>query len=289
MTLFGDFLRDDHRRTHKWYQYFPAYESHLQRFRNRHLTLFEIGVGEGGSLEQWRGYLGPFAVIVGIDINPACKQLEDETVHIRIGSQDDAAFLADILAEFGDPDIVIDDGSHQQAHVKATFDALFPHVAKNGVYMVEDLHAAYWPNHGGGIRRKSSFIEVAKGCIDEMHAEHVWVEVPSDVQPRTKLGDRTRSIHFYDSLVVFEVGEYRTKRHRLTGDAAMFRADWTPTDGKPEAPKRAPRPAAATPPSPDGPLQARIRSLEAELAQVRASTSWRVTEPLRVLGRMLKR
>ncbi len=295
MTLFGDFLRDDHRRTHKWYQYFPAYELHLQRFRNRHLTLFEIGVGEGGSLEQWRGYLGPFAVIVGIDINPACKQLENEEIHIRIGSQDDPAFLASLTAEFGDPDIVIDDGSHQQAHVKATFEALYPHVAKNGVYMVEDLHAAYWPNHGGGIRRKSSFIEQAKGYIDEMHAEHVWVEEPSDIQPRTALGDRTRSIHFYDSIVVFEVGEYRTKRHRLTGDTGMFRADWAGPD-QPAAPPQpgGPAPRSAVPPPqplPDqaGHLHGRIRSLEAELAQVRASTSWRATGPLRTIGRLLRR
>lgn len=289
MTLFGDFLRNDHRRTHKWYQYFPAYEAHLARFRNRHVTMFEIGVAEGGSLEQWRGYLGPFAVIVGIDINPLCKQLEDQEVHVRIGSQDDTAFLGEVLAEFGDPDIVIDDGSHIQSHIKATFDVLYPRVAKNGVYLVEDLHAAYWPNHGGGIRRKSSFIEIAKGHIDEIHAEHVWVEQPEDVQPRTPLGDRTRSIHFYDSLVVFEVGEYRPKRHRLTGDAGLFRPDWTPAD--PPADEGAPRrvPPASPPPVPatdDG--QARIRALEAELAVLRASTSWRATGPLRRIGRLLK-
>ncbi len=301
MTLFGDFLRDDHRRTHKWYHYFPVYERHFERFRNRHLTLFEIGVGEGGSLQQWRGWFGPFARIVGIDNNPACAQLEDEEIHIRIGSQDDPAFLGRILAEFGDPDIVIDDGSHQQAHVRASFDVLFPRVAKNGVYLVEDLHAAYWPNHGGGIRRPGSFIEAAKGFIDQMHAEHVWVEGPQDVTPRSALGDRTCSIHFYDSIVVFEVGEYRAKRHRLSGDSNLFRADWQPGAAAPvpaptpvPAPASVPAPAIAdgeagnVPPALDA-LRAEAGRLADTVAQLRASTSWRITSPLRALGRLLGR
>jgi len=306
VTLFGEFLHNRYRRTHKWYQYFAAYEAHFERFRNRHVTLFEIGIGEGGSLEQWRSYLGPFARIVGVDINPACAQLAEEEIHIRIGSQDDPAFLRALLDEFGAPDIVIDDGSHLQPHIKTTFDTLYPHVAKNGVYLVEDLHAAYWPNHGGGIRRPTSFIEIAKGYVDEMHAEYVWVEQPGDAQPRTVVGDRTRAIHFYDSVVVFEVGEYRTKRHRLSGDAAVFRPDWTAEDATPmpggfQAPLPPPVPpmmppgaAAAAPaaravPVTPADVPARLRALEAELAALRASTSWRVTEPMRTLGRLFKR
>lgn len=292
VTLFGDFLREDHRRTHKWYHYFPVYERHFERFRNRHLTLFEIGVGEGGSLAQWRGWLGPFARIVGIDINPACAQLEEEEIHIRIGSQDDPAFLERLLDEFGDPDIVIDDGSHQQAHVRASFDILYPRVAKNGIYLVEDLHAAYWPNHGGGIRRPGSFIEAAKGIIDRMHAEHVWVEGPEDVTPRSALGDRTSSIHFYDSVVVFEVGEYRAKRHRLSGNSGLFRADWQPgmpPPAAPAAPRATAGDAAAGAPAMTADPQAEARTLAEAMAQVHASTSWRITSPLRALGRLLGR
>ena len=293
MTLFGEFLRDDHRRTHKWYQYFPAYEAHLERFRNRHVTMFEIGVGEGGSLEQWRSYLGPFAVIVGIDNNQACGQLAEEDIHIRIGRQEDTAFLGRLLEEFGAPDIVIDDGSHLQPQLTATFDFLYPHVAKNGVYIVEDLHAAYWPNHGGGLRAASSFIEHAKRYIDEMHAEHFWHEEGQAREGRTPLGDRTRSIHFYDSLVVMEVGEYRTKRHRLAGRVGNFRPDWVPGDAMPErslAEAAAPVAPAMQPHHEQiAQLQWRLRTLESELAQVRASTSWRLTGPLRRIAQLLGR
>ena len=173
MTLYGDYLGNDHRPMHKWHQYFPVYEAHFERFRNRHITIFEIGVGEGGSLDLWRGYFGPFAVIVGIDIYPRCRQLEGDQVHIRIGSQTDLQFLAEIVNEFGAPDIVIDDGSHLQHHVNATFTFLYPLVAKNGVYLVEDLHTAYWPDHGGGLLRPGSFIETAKGFVDKMHADYI--------------------------------------------------------------------------------------------------------------------
>jgi hypothetical protein len=290
VTLFGDFLRDDHRRTHKWYQYFPVYESHLRRFRNRHLTVFEIGVGEGGSLEQWRAYLGPFAVLVGIDSNPACAQVAEEEIRIRIGRQEDTAFLSDVLAEFGPPDIVIDDGSHLQPKLTATFEFLYPHVAKNGVYIVEDLHAAYWPNHGGGLRAPTSFIEHAKRYIDEMHAEYFWRGDGGTQEGRTALGDRTRSIHFYDSIVVMEVGEDRPKRHRTTGRVGTYRPDWTPGDPLPDR-RAADAPTAVPPPAHHeqiAHLQWRVRSLEKEITVVRASTSWRVTAPLRSLGRLLK-
>jgi 23S rRNA U2552 (ribose-2'-O)-methylase RlmE/FtsJ len=286
MTLFGDFLSHNHRRSHKWYHYFQIYERHFERFRNRHVTLFEIGIGEGGSLQQWKRYLGPFVRIVGIDIEPMCRQIEEEQIHVRIGSQDDVQFLASVVEEFGNPDIVIDDGSHLQSHVNASFGFLYPLVVKNGVYLVEDLHAAYWPDHGGGLRHEASFIEHAKDYVDEIHAEYT-----GGALSRTKLGDRTTSIHFYDSVVVLEVGEYRGKGHQITGDAELFRMDYSP-DGPPSEPSRqADAVAAATQAAQDEieRLNARVQSLETEIAVTRASTSWRITEPLRSMGRLVRR
>jgi hypothetical protein len=262
LTLYGDFLSDAHRRTHKWFQYFPAYELHLERFRNRHITLFEVGVGEGGSLQQWRKYLGPYALIVGMDIHGRCKQLEEPQIHIRIGSQDDLGFLGSVVNEFGAPDIVIDDGSHLQRHINATFNYLYPLVAKNGLYMVEDLHAAYWPDHGGGLGHRDSFIELAKSYIDRMHADYI-----GDETLRTAEGKKTASIHFYDSLVVFEVGEQRLMGHATTGDPKLFDRLWQPPISEAE----------------------RIKSLEETIAALHTSTSWRLTAPLRALSGLFKR
>jgi hypothetical protein len=293
MTLYGDYLRDDHRRIHKWYQYFPAYEAHFERFRNRHVTIFEIGVGEGGSLDQWRGYFGPFATIVGIDIYPRCKQLEGDQIHIRIGSQIDLTFLGGIVEEFGAPDIVIDDGSHLQPHINTTFNFLYPLVAKNGVYLVEDLHAAYWGNHGGGLLRPGSFIETAKSYVDKMHADYI-----TGTSIRTPAGDRTTSVHFYDSVVVLEVGEARKMGNKMTGDAAKFDGGWAPEGTSREEfaqfvdeqlkdmDKQGPQWESG---QKGDDREAYIKQLESELEMLRASTSWKMTSPVRAVGRLLGR
>jgi hypothetical protein len=313
MTLYGDFLGTQHRHIHKWHHYFAVYERHFERFRNQHVTVFEIGVGEGGSLQLWRRYLGPFAVIVGIDISPVSRQVEEDQVYVRTGNQTDTAFLATVLAEFGNPDIVIDDGSHIQSDIATTFDFLFPYVAKNGVYLVEDLHAAYWPNEGGGLRHPDSFIERAKGFVDQMHAEYTWAHYVGGALPRSALGDRVRSIHFHDSVIVFEVGEYRPKREETTGTPG-FDWHWQPP-AEPRHPPLPPPPLtvaaqtapqavldqivhlherirhleAAAPPPAEAVLRERVGTLEAEVAAVRRSTSWRITRPLRALARLVRR
>jgi hypothetical protein len=46
---------------------------------------------------------------------------------------------------------------------------------------------------------------------------------------RTALGDRTTSIHFYDSIVVFEVGEYRPPLGRITGNPELYNDAWLPS------------------------------------------------------------
>jgi hypothetical protein len=71
MSLWSEFLTNDGRKIHKWTHYFPIYEQHFGRFVNRTTTFIEIGICKGGSLQLWKRYLGPFAQIVGIDIDPS--------------------------------------------------------------------------------------------------------------------------------------------------------------------------------------------------------------------------
>lgn len=52
---------------HKWVHYFDIYERHFSRFRNRKMTILEIGVYQGGSLQMWKNYFGPQAEIYGVD------------------------------------------------------------------------------------------------------------------------------------------------------------------------------------------------------------------------------
>ena len=53
-------------------------------------------------------------------------------------------------------------------------------MAKNGVYLIEDTHAAYWDSHGGSLKEPKSIINVSKNLIDKLNADHTKGQVESD-------------------------------------------------------------------------------------------------------------
>jgi hypothetical protein len=183
------------------------------------MVFLEIGCGRGGSAQMWKRYFGPHAQIVGIDVNPECKSFEEDQIKIRIGSQSDIDFLQKLLDEFGTPDIVLDDGSHIMSDVVETFRFLYPRTSSTGVYLVEDLHTAYWDEYGGGLGREGTFIEVCKALVDELNAD-----LSRGALPATDFTRSTLSMHFYDSIVAFERG--RRLPHsdvRISGRAAIMK------------------------------------------------------------------
>jgi SAM-dependent methyltransferase len=219
LSLWPEFLNNKQRTIDKWKHYFPAYEAHFSRYVNRPMVFLEIGCGRGGSAQMWKRYLGPHAQIVGIDINPECRKFEEDQIAIRIGRQSDCAFLQSVLDEFGAPDIVLDDGSHRMTDVVETFRYLYPRTAADGVYMVEDLHTAYWDEYGGGLGREGTFIERCKGLIDELNADWSREKLAS-----TDFTRSTLSMHFYDSLVAFERGRHLVKEGvRTNGRKALIK------------------------------------------------------------------
>jgi hypothetical protein len=226
MALWSLFLNSDRRVIHKWKHYFPIYEQHFGRFVNRPCVIVEIGCGDGGSLQLWKSFLGPHAQIVGIDINPNCRAFEEDQIAIRIGHQSDKAFLARVLHEFGTPDIVLDDGSHLMEDIQASFVFLYQRISPTGVYLVEDLHTAYWPEYGGGLRREDSFIERTKALVDELNADHARGSLEA-----TDFTRSTLSIHFYDSVCVFERGRHLPKgAPRMGADSSIANKPKTGSD-----------------------------------------------------------
>lgn len=183
---------------HKWLHYLDIYERYLNSYRGTPVKMLEIGVDQGGSLEMWREYFGAGATIFGIDINPACSDRVTPPNQVRIGSQTDPGFLNSVVDEMGTPDIILDDGSHVSQHQRISFDVLFPRLCDGGIYMMEDLHTAYYSSHQGGYRRKGTAIERVKDMIDDMHA---WYHDKATTSPAK---NQVRGIHIYDSLVVIE-------------------------------------------------------------------------------------
>jgi hypothetical protein len=185
---------------HKWKHYFEVYDRHFHPYRNKKPVILEIGVSQGGSLQMWKDYFGPGAVIYGVDINPICKNFEEDNINIFIGSQEDRSFLRELKSKIPPIDILIDDGGHTMMQQKVTFEELFDHVKPDGIYLCEDMHTSYWYKFGGGYRRRGTFIEYSKKFIDQLHSWH-------SRQSSFKITEFTKSVfslHYYDSILVIE-------------------------------------------------------------------------------------
>jgi hypothetical protein len=185
----------------KWHHYFEIYHRHFAAFRGRSPVVVEIGVYHGGSLEMWRHYFGRGARIVGIDLDPRCRQFEGDSVSVMIGDQADRKFLSEVRARYPHVDIVIDDGGHTMAQQITSFEELYPHIQPHGVYLCEDLHTSYYPPYGGGYRRDGTFIQYATRLVDQLHA---WYSTEPDRFRVDEITRSTHGLHFYDSVLVVE-------------------------------------------------------------------------------------
>lgn len=211
------FQRNEDRLIDKWSHYFEIYDQYFSKYRDKEIVILEIGVFQGGSLQMWKNYFGPKAKIYGIDINPNCKELEEENVEIFIGSQCDRTFLKKMKQQIPPIDILIDDGGHTMQQQIITFEELFEHVKENGVYLCEDTHTSYQIMYGGGHHRRGTFIEYSKNFIDYLHAyfsEQSSLKVSNFTQG-------VKAVHYYDSIVIIEK-EPREKPTRYTSGKASI-------------------------------------------------------------------
>lgn len=206
----------------KWWHYFSFYDKKLGELAHvsrqgkclEPIRILELGVWKGGSLDLWRQFFGPQAVIYGVDIVDPGRVITGGEV--RIGSQIDSEFLASVVREMGGVDVVIDDGSHLSKHVVKSFEILYPMLNPGGLYIIEDLHTSYWPTYGGGLRRKNSSIEFLKHLIDYMNSAYF--------QKKSKFIDtdnivRPESVEFADSLALVKKGRELHPEFFLRGDS----------------------------------------------------------------------
>ncbi len=211
------FENNNGRLIHKWMHYFDVYDRHFSRFRGKEIVIMEIGVFQGGSLQMWKDYFGPKARIIGVDLNPDCKQLEEENIQIFIGSQSDRKFLRELKSQIPKVDILLDDGGHTMHQQIVTYEELFSHIKDDGVYLCEDLHTSYWLRFGGGYGRRGTFIEYSKKLIDKLNAWH-----SEESALRVDTFTRTAaSMHYYDSILVIEKQKVIEPSHSKTGSASF--------------------------------------------------------------------
>jgi tetratricopeptide (TPR) repeat protein len=200
-------------RTDKWGSHFYAqhYHDHFFPLRHRNINLLEIGIGGwnhplrgGASLRMWKAFF-PKGNIFGIDIQDK-SAMEEERIRIFQGSQDDDKFLRSVAADIGNIDIIIDDGSHLNQHVINTFKTLFPLLANDGVYVVEDTQTSYWPKFGGtsaDLNHPNSMLSFFKGLTDGLNYEELLLPGYSPGY----FEQHIVAMHFYHNMVFIYKGE----------------------------------------------------------------------------------
>jgi hypothetical protein len=102
--------------------------------------------------------------------------------------------------------VFIDDGGHHMFQQINTLQAVWTHMKPGSVFLTEDTHTSYWTEYsGGGLNAQSSFLQYAKKISDTLNVDH-WKGVdrhPDNIMLSDHYKDLS-SMHFYDSIVVFE-------------------------------------------------------------------------------------
>lgn len=191
----------------KWgkHYYTKHYHTHFRKFKFKRIKLLEIGAGGyhnpeigGNSLRMWKRYF-PFGKVFSLDIyDKSC--FDERRIKIFQGNQTDANLLDRIIGQIGEPDIIIDDGSHINKHVIKTFEILFPQLKTGGIYVIEDTQTSYWPDYGGdseNLDNPSTIMNYFKKLTDCLNHQEF---VKSDYSA-SYFDKNIHSIRFYHNLI----------------------------------------------------------------------------------------
>lgn len=129
--------------------YTQIYDTLFNSIRFQKLNFFELGVREGWSINMWTEYFENSNIFC-IDNNAEnlCPtSFDNERVCMTFCDQDDKNALEKICETAGEFDIIIDDCSHISHLTIRSFEILFPHLKKNGLYVIEDLHTCDFQNY----------------------------------------------------------------------------------------------------------------------------------------------
>lgn len=115
--------------------YIDIYEKIFAPFRDKTITLVEIGVNYGYSMLAWQRYFTD-GIFYGIDIQNIAKH-KDGYNYIVKNIND----INEILNSIGETefDIVIDDGSHGINEQLNALKIFYPRLKNGGLFIIEDI------------------------------------------------------------------------------------------------------------------------------------------------------
>ncbi len=126
------------------HQYTLVYPNYLGKYRDRPLTLIELGTYKGASCRMWDEYFThPKAKLIGYDFKKkrVTKSIPDSPRWTGVqGDQWDFVHLMSVASDHGPFDVVIDDCVHGAQPQEFTFRAFWPHIKPGGVHVIEDIN-----------------------------------------------------------------------------------------------------------------------------------------------------
>jgi len=216
----------------KWDYYLNEYDRSLNIFREQPISLLEIGVQNGGSLELWGKFFRNAENIIGSDIDPKCADLifSDSRISVVIGDANadlTGEKIHDISEKF---DIIIDDGSHKSGDIIKSFSRYFGSIKDGGVFLAEDLHCSYWKEFDGGLFYEFSAINFFKLLADIVNYESwgltrapksLLIEffIKYDFEMDDDLLAHIHSIEFFNSMCIVRK---QVPRDNLLGKRRLF-------------------------------------------------------------------
>ncbi|MEY3310799.1 MAG: Paramecium bursaria Chlorella virus 1 [Bacteroidota bacterium] len=112
------------------------YDQYLLPYKNKEITLLEIGICHGGSLMLWNDYFEK-GTIIGTDI---CDMTQGSTTpYNRITTYFEDAYTSTFINKLPALDIVIDDGPHTLDSHKKFIDLYLAKVRPGGMLIIEDI------------------------------------------------------------------------------------------------------------------------------------------------------
>ncbi len=119
-----------------WHNYLNKYDMFLNHLRQEEFIFLELGVFHGSSVKMWSDYFRK-AKIIGVDIDPECKQYASDRINILTGDLSNIKSL-NVLASLK-PSVIVDDASHIWSHQISALFELFPCLPSGGIYIMEDV------------------------------------------------------------------------------------------------------------------------------------------------------
>jgi FkbM family methyltransferase len=114
------------------------YEKELAKYRNKQITITEIGIDQGGSLILWAEYFQN-AKIMGIDLQLRGSCQSDCSKYQNITLAVGNAYSYDAIKVIPKSDIIIDDGSHELDHQIWVVKNLAMKLNPGGLLVIEDV------------------------------------------------------------------------------------------------------------------------------------------------------